>query len=67
MAQRREWKWRCTKCGMEYMIAAGELPPEWCTRSYGFAHCGGAEFLKTEESTAEPPANLDAWAAKQQP
>jgi hypothetical protein len=52
---------------MEYISAAGELPPEWCTRSFGSARCGGTEFLKTEERTAPAPANLDAWAAKQRP
>ncbi len=64
---KREWTWRCAKCGMEYTTAAGELAPEHCTRSYGFGRCGGAEFLKTEQRAAEAPANLDAWASKQQP
>ena len=64
---KREWTWRCAKCALKYTVVAGELPPEYCTRTIGFSCCRGAEFLKIDERTAETPANLDAWASKQQP
>ena len=55
----RIWIWRCEKCGTDYPLPAGAIPPRECSKvielsvSRGAIRCDGDSFLKVREEKLE--------------
>ena len=59
----RIWIWRCEKCGTDYPLPAGAIPPRECSKVIAATtlwtvatHCDGDSFLKVREEKLEAMA-----------